>query len=74
MNNNDIFPHGKNILNIHMYKVHEQFLQNKTTKISEFICYEKKAFYNVGGFQKNKSIPSGDDIFLVLDLIISYFL
>ena len=32
------------------------------------LCYEKKEFYNVRGFRNNKSIPSGDDIFLVLDI------
>ncbi|MCF6280169.1 MAG: glycosyltransferase [Flavobacteriaceae bacterium] len=36
------------------------------------LCYSKKAFYNVNGFEGNNNISSGDDIFLLEKMIASF--
>jgi cellulose synthase/poly-beta-1,6-N-acetylglucosamine synthase-like glycosyltransferase len=36
------------------------------------ICYEKKAFLELGGYEGNKEIASGDDVFLLEKMLVSH--
>jgi len=49
------------------FGIHKPFLCNGAN-----LCYEKKAFMKVNGFEGNENIASGDDVFLLQKMVKKY--